>query len=44
MVELDLDGRIERTMVATIPGSAIVRFFKVEQEEILTLLSEKVLK
>lgn len=44
MLELVIDGKPERIMLAAMPNSVVVRFYSVEQAETLTMLAEKVLK
>lgn len=44
MLEVEIDGKVERRMLGSMPESIIARLYDVEQTEELTLLGEKVLK
>ena len=44
MLEVEIDGKPNRTMLSAIPASVIVRFYRVDRTEDLVVLAEKVLK
>ena len=44
MFEVEIDGKVERKMLESMPESIIARLYDVNQTVDLTLLGEKVLK
>lgn len=44
MMEVEIDGKVNRIMLESMPASVKVRLYMVEQHEDLTLVAEKVLK
>jgi len=44
MLDVVIDGKSNKQMLSAIPATVVVRFYRIDRTEDLTLLAEKVLK